>query len=107
MREAKVLQFIKLKQGNMSVKEYVFRFTQLSRYASSIVTNFWARMSRFISGVSELVVKECRTTMLVYEMDISRIMVHAQQIVEEKLKERSRETKRAKIGDGNFSHARP
>ncbi|XP_049391512.1 uncharacterized protein LOC125855903 [Solanum stenotomum] len=53
-----------------------------------------------------MVVKECRTAMLVNDMDISHLMVHTQQIEEDKLKERSREAKRAKIGDGNFSHAR-
>jgi len=32
--------------------------------------------------------------------------VHAEQIQEEKLKERSREVKRARVDDGNYSHAR-
>ncbi|WMV58979.1 hypothetical protein MTR67_052364 [Solanum verrucosum] len=32
MREAKVLEFINLHQGSMSVKEYDLKFTQLSRY---------------------------------------------------------------------------
>ncbi|WMV24175.1 hypothetical protein MTR67_017560 [Solanum verrucosum] len=33
-------------------------------------------------------------------------MIHAQQIEEEKLKERSREAKRVKTSDGDFSHSR-
>ncbi|XP_049368155.1 uncharacterized protein LOC125833038 [Solanum verrucosum] len=53
-----------------------------------------------------MVIKECCTAMLVNEMDISRLMVHVQEIKEEKPKEKSRETKRAKTGNCNFSHAR-
>ncbi|XP_049369906.1 uncharacterized protein LOC125834798 [Solanum verrucosum] len=53
-----------------------------------------------------MVVKECHTAMLIHDMDISRLMVHAQHIEEEKVKKRSREAKRAKIGDGYFSHLR-
>ncbi|WMV57969.1 hypothetical protein MTR67_051354 [Solanum verrucosum] len=39
-------------------------------------------------------------------MDISFLMIHAQQIVEEKLKEISKEAKRTRIDDGDFSHSR-
>ncbi|XP_049406212.1 uncharacterized protein LOC125869830 [Solanum stenotomum] len=53
-----------------------------------------------------MVVKECRTVMLIYEIDISHLMVHGKQIEEEKLKEGSKEEKRAKTGDGKFSHAK-
>uniref|UniRef100_M1D9Z3 Gag-pol polyprotein n=1 Tax=Solanum tuberosum TaxID=4113 RepID=M1D9Z3_SOLTU len=53
-----------------------------------------------------MVVKECHTAMHIHDMDISRLMVHAQHIEEEKVKKRSREAKRAKTGDGYFSHLR-
>lgn len=52
-----------------------------------------------------MVVKQCCTAMLINDIDISFIMVHSQHIEEENLKERSKEVKRAKNGDGNFSLA--
>ncbi|WMV18905.1 hypothetical protein MTR67_012290, partial [Solanum verrucosum] len=81
--------------------------TQSNReFVVSVNTNMVAysrnRMSKFVSGVSKIVVKECRTTMLINEIYISRLMVHAQQIEEDELKERSREAKRAKTGDSDF-----
>ncbi|WMV25576.1 hypothetical protein MTR67_018961 [Solanum verrucosum] len=55
--EAKVLEFINLRQGSLSVKEYALKFTQLS--------------SKVVSGVFEMVVKECRTAILINYMDNS------------------------------------
>ena len=37
--EIKVEEFNKLKQGNMSVAEYSLKFSTLSRYAPSLVSN--------------------------------------------------------------------
>ncbi|WMV24000.1 hypothetical protein MTR67_017385 [Solanum verrucosum] len=97
MREAKVLEFINLCQGNMSVNEYSLKFIQLSKYAQTMVADSRAMMSKFMSGASDLVVKECLTVMLVKEMDVYRLIVHLQKIEEEKLdssstKNRRRET---------------
>ncbi|WMV49838.1 hypothetical protein MTR67_043223 [Solanum verrucosum] len=39
-------------------------------------------------------------------MDISHLMIHDQQIKEETIKEKTRELKRAKMGDGEFSKSR-
>jgi len=78
MREAKVLEFISLRQGNMSIKEYALRFTQQSKYAPSIVVDRRAKMSKFVSEVSDMVVKECRIAILVHDTNISHLMVHVQ-----------------------------
>ncbi|KAH0781424.1 hypothetical protein KY290_001022 [Solanum tuberosum] len=106
MREAKVLEFINLCHGNMNMKEYALKFSQLSRYVPSMIASPRARISKFVSGVSKMVVKEFRVPMLINYIVISLIMVHAQKIKKEKLKERSREAKRAKTGDNDFSHSR-
>lgn len=60
-------------------------------------------MSKFMSGVSDSVVKKCRTTMLISEMDLSRLMVHAQQIKEHKIKERESGNKKARMDSFNFN----
>lgn len=63
-------------------------------------------MRKFISGVSEMVVKECRTVISIKEMVISKLMTHSQQIEEENLKDSARETKMAGIDSGDDSHSR-
>ena len=78
VRGALVLEFIKLRQGNMSVKEYALRFTQLSKYAPSRVADSMSRMSKFLWGVSDLEVKKFSTAMLIGDMDIARLMTQAQ-----------------------------
>lgn len=72
------LDFVNLQQRNMSVNEYALKFTQLSMYAPTIFVESWARMSKFVLGVSEMVVKECRTTLFIKEMDISHLMTRSQ-----------------------------
>jgi len=62
----------------MLVQEYDLKFTQLSRYVAHMVANPRAQMSKFLFGVSNLVKTECRNAMLLGNMDISRLITHAQ-----------------------------
>ncbi|XP_049406438.1 uncharacterized protein LOC125870132 [Solanum stenotomum] len=92
-REAKVEEFINLRQGGMSVQEYPLKFTKLSKYAPSLVSDLREEMSRFVTGVSDVIEQGCRAAMLHDNMDISNLMVHAQQVEPRK---KNREAKRAK-----------
>lgn len=62
------------------MKEYSLKCIQFERFAPPVVADSKARMSNFMSSISKVVVKECRTSMLEKEIEISRLMVHAQYI---------------------------
>ena len=75
------------------------------KYDPSMVADSRVRMSKFVLSLSEMVLKKCRTSILINDIDIYNFMVHEQQIEEERLKAKSREVKSANMGDGNFSYA--
>ena len=72
-REIKVEVIINIKKGNMSVEEYSLKFSILSRYAP----NPRDEMSHFVMGVADLVMEECRTSMLHDDITLSRLLVYA------------------------------
>lgn len=61
------------------------------------------QMSKLVFGVSEEVVKECRMAMLVNEMDLTRLMLHAQYIKEKNIKEEEGDNKVARTASFNLS----
>ncbi|KAK4737891.1 hypothetical protein R3W88_001588 [Solanum pinnatisectum] len=58
LKEAKVREFLTLKQDSLSVREYGLKFTQLSRHAPEIVADMGSRMSLFVAGLSRMSCKE-------------------------------------------------
>lgn len=89
----------------MSVNEYALKLTQLDKYVPTMIAYFRERISKFVSGISNLVARECRT-MLIKEMDISCLMIHSQKIKKKNFKKMERESKRATTSDDDFSHSR-
>ncbi|XP_027774287.1 uncharacterized protein LOC114077987 [Solanum pennellii] len=94
MREAMVDEFINFKQGSMTVREYSLKFIKLSMYGTSFLSNSRDEMSRFLKGISEDLEEECRDAMLHDSMDLSTLMVHVQQVENNRKKRRVRQVRR-------------
>ena len=50
-RHAKAQEFLKLRQGTMTVMEYVARFTELARFGDDYVATDMAKVRRFENGL--------------------------------------------------------
>ena len=50
-RHAKAQEFLKLKQGTMTVMDYVVRFTELAHFADEYVATDMAKVRRFENGL--------------------------------------------------------
>lgn len=61
---------ISLRKGNMSIKVYALKFTQLSKYTPSMVADSRDEISRFLMGVYDLVHEEFRTEIFYCDIDI-------------------------------------
>ena len=91
-----MVEFINLRQGGMSVKDYSLKLIKFSKYVSSFVSNGRDEMIRYVTGLSEELEDECRASMLHHCMNLSRLMVHAQYVEENRLRKRNREVKMGK-----------
>ena len=60
-------------------------------------------MNMFLYGVLNLVKTECRSAMLFGDINISRLMTHAQQVEGDKLREHVKENKKARTGNYDYS----
>ena len=57
-------------------------------------------MSHFHTGVSEDLVEECRSAIIHDNMNVSRLMVHAQQVEYRRLRRKNKESKKAMSYEG-------
>ena len=66
------MEFTNLNQGGTSVLEYFLKFTKLSKYAPSLVSDPRDEMSRFVTRVLDNLKEECHSDMLHDNMNIYR-----------------------------------
>ena len=86
LREAKVEEFMNLKQGSMSVQEYTLKFNKLACYAPELTSNIRAQMRKFSSGLADNLVLECQGAMLNKELDFAQLTIHMQRVKDKKKK---------------------
>lgn len=70
------------------MKKYSLKFIKLSRYALEMVKDMRQRMRRFVSGLGRHMQKKCKAILLIHGMDISRIMMYAQQTEKDNKRDR-------------------
>ncbi|XP_069151096.1 uncharacterized protein [Solanum lycopersicum] len=99
MKEAKVEEFINLKQGSMTVREYSLKFVKLSRYATPLVSTSREEMSRFLTGINGDLEEDCRAAMLHDNMNLSRLMMHVQQVEDSRKRRGVRDVRRPRPQD--------
>lgn len=80
MKESKVKEFLTLKYVSLSVHEYGIKITKVSRYAPEMVKDMRSKMSLFVACLGHAPSKEGRATMLISDMEISRLIVHMKQV---------------------------
>ena len=68
-----------------------------------MVSDSRTQINKFLYGVSDLVKTECRNSMLLGDMNISRLMTHAQQLEGDKLREQAKDNKKARTGNYDYS----
>ena len=78
----------------------------MSKYASSLVSNARNEMIRYVTGVSKDTKEECHASMVNDNIDLSRLMIHDQQVEESCLRKSNREAKKARYFERCSSKSR-
>ncbi|XP_049365710.1 uncharacterized protein LOC125830574 [Solanum verrucosum] len=106
LRKGKIREFLTLNPESLSVHEYSLKFAQLSCYALEMVVDMRSMISLFVAGLSRQSSKEGKAKMLIGDMNIARLMIHLQQVEEDKRKDQKEfKNKRAKTSGNEFSMA--
>ena len=95
-------EFINLRQGGTSTVESL-KFTKLSKYVPSLLSNRRDEMSHFVIGFSDELFYECRLGILHDNMDMSNFMVHTQQVYKTSLVRKNTDIKREDTYEGGTS----
>ena len=82
---------------------YSLKFTNLSKYAPSLVSNSRDEMSRFVRGVLDDLQEECHSAMLNDNMNIFDLMVHQKNVEEARARRKSRDAMMEGSFDGGSS----
>ncbi|XP_033516390.1 uncharacterized protein [Nicotiana tomentosiformis] len=89
LRRARVDRLLTLRQGNISVREYIIQFDSLARYAPTIIAKKEDWVNRFMMGLEPHLLNDCMLVSLQPSIDISHIQVYAQGVEERKQKKRA------------------
>ena len=82
-RHAKAREFLELKQGNMTVLEYVAKFTELAHFLDDYVATDMAKVWKFEDGL-KLSIRGKIVGFLIHDMDS---MVRSAMAIERKIED--------------------
>ena len=83
----------------MTDREYSLKFFKQSRYDTSIASNNMYAMRRFFTGFTKDVEEECWAAMLHDNIDLSRLIMHDQQVEDNTKNRRVHEVRRPSPSD--------
>ena len=58
IKRQKAIEFQQLKQGNMTVLEYVTKFERLGRYARELIDTEQKKITKFLEGLNPILMKD-------------------------------------------------
>ena len=67
-KHVKAQEFLELKQGTMTVIDYVARFTELARFADDYVATYMAKVRKFENGL-KLSIRDRIVGLRLWDMD--------------------------------------